>query len=217
MNTLPVRVRTGEVGVLGAVSAMRGQLAELLEHEHAPLTIAQQASGVAGDAPLFTSFLNYRHNTGAGVDGEMEGVRLLLVRERTNYPLVVLVDDNGDSMSVAVDAVAPIDARGVGLLIRTATGNLVSALEQVLDGASEPPLSSVDVLEAQERRRVVEEWNDTGAEVRSGSLVGLFEERVGRSPGAVAVVGPDGGRVSFAELDGRANRLARLLVARGVG
>ncbi|MBT2235837.1 condensation domain-containing protein, partial [Nonomuraea sp. NEAU-A123] len=147
MNTLPVRVRTGELGVLTAVSAMRSQLAELLEHEHAPLTIAQRASGVAGDAPLFTSFLNYRHNTGAGVDGEMEGVRLLLVRERTNYPLVILVDDNGDSMSVAVDAVAPIDARSVGLLVRTATGNLVAALEQALDGANEPPLSSVDVLD----------------------------------------------------------------------
>nr|WP_240780085.1 non-ribosomal peptide synthetase [Nonomuraea zeae] len=211
MNTLPVRVRTGEVGVLGAVSAMRGQLAELLEHEHAPLTIAQQASGVAGDAPLFTSFLNYRHNTGAGVDGEMEGVRLLLVRERTNYPLVVLVDDNGDSMSVAVDAVAPIDARGVGLLIRTATGNLVSALEQVLDGASEPPLSSVDVLDEAGRRRVLEKWNDTGA----GTGTSVLESFEAQEPEAVAVVA-DGAEVSYGELDERANRLAHVLIGEGV-
>ncbi|MBT2235813.1 non-ribosomal peptide synthetase, partial [Nonomuraea sp. NEAU-A123] len=104
----------------------------------------------------------------------------------------------------------------MGLLVRTATGNLVAALEQALDGANEPPLSSVDVLDDEERRLVVEEWNDTAGEVLSGSLVGLFEAQVGRSPGAVAVVGPDGERVSFAELDGRANRLARLLVGQGV-
>ncbi|WP_345580988.1 amino acid adenylation domain-containing protein, partial [Nonomuraea rosea] len=216
MNTLPVRVRTGGLGVLAAVAAMRGQLAELLEHEHAPLTLAQQASGVAGDAPLFTSFLNYRHNTGAGVDGEMEGVRLLLVRERTNYPLVVLIDDNGDSMSVAVDAVAPIGARGVGLLVRTATGNLVAALEQALDGGPELPLNGVDVLDADERRLVVEEWNDTAAERPSGTLAELFEARVAVVPDASAVVG-DGVELTFAEVDARANRLARLLVARGVG
>ncbi|MEV0391455.1 condensation domain-containing protein, partial [Nonomuraea sp. NPDC050643] len=187
MNTLPVRLRTGEMGVLAAVSAMRSQLAELQEHEHAPLTLAQQASGVAGDTPLFTSFLNYRHNTGAGVDGEMEGVRLLFVRERTNYPLVVLIDDNGDSMSVAVDAVAPIDARNVGLLVRTATDNLVTALELALDGGPELPLNSVDVLDEAGRHLVVEEWNDTAGEVSSESLVGLFEARVAVSPGAVAV------------------------------
>ncbi|GAA3626489.1 hypothetical protein GCM10022419_134960 [Nonomuraea rosea] len=212
MNTLPVRVRTGELGVLAAVAAMRGQLAELLEHEHAPLTLAQQASGVAGDAPLFTSFLNYRHNTGAGVDGEMEGARLLLVRERTNYPLVVLIDDNGDSMSVAVDAVAPIDARGVGLLVRTATGNLVTALEQALDGGPELPLNGVDVLDADERHLVVEEWNRTAAEGLDIPVVELFEAQ---EPGAVAVTA-DGVEVSYAELDERANRLAHVLIGEGV-
>ncbi|MEU8365332.1 amino acid adenylation domain-containing protein [Nonomuraea sp. NPDC048882] len=216
MNTLPVRVRTGELGVLSAVSAMRGQLAELLEHEHAPLTVAQQACGVAGGVPLFTSFLNYRHNTGAGVDAGLDGARLLLVRERTNYPLGVLIDDDGDSMSVGVDAVAPVDARSVGLMVRTAAGNLVSALEVALDGGHELPLSGVDVLDEAGRRLVVEEWNDTGAEVPAESLAGLFEARVAAVPDAVAVVG-DGVEWTFAELDVRANRLARLLVGRGVG
>ena len=165
INTLPVRVKTGELGVVEAVSALRGQLAELLEHEHAPLSVAQQASGLPGDAPLFTSFLNYRHSTGNqqtpqrhGSDEEdpLAGIRLVSARERTNYPFVVAVDDEGEGLSVAVDAVAPLDAHAVGLLLRTTAERLVAALELGLEGGPEQRLNTLDVLDDAERQRVLD-------------------------------------------------------------
>ncbi|WP_240780158.1 AMP-binding protein, partial [Nonomuraea zeae] len=219
INTLPVRVRTGELGVLDAVSAMRSQLAGLLEHEHAPLTLAQQASGVPGDLPLFTTLFNYRHNTpgeaGPATAEGLNGIRRVYFTERTNYPLLVSVDDDGDGISLAVDAVAPIDPRSVGTLLRTTTRNLVSALESILDGAPDLPLSTVEVLDQPEQDRLLREWNDTAVEVASVTLAGLFEAQVGRTPDAVAVAA-EGVELSYAELDARASRLAGVLAGRGV-
>ncbi|WP_189974565.1 non-ribosomal peptide synthetase, partial [Streptomyces avidinii] len=220
MNTLPVRVLAGRQGVLDAVTAMRNQLAELLEHEHAPLVAAQRASGLVGDTPLFTSFLNYRRNEGQSPEERagavMEGTRLLLSRERTNYPLVILVDDNDDGIEVAVDAVAPIDSHTVGAQVRTAVASLVTALEAALDGGPQTALSAVRVLEDDERTRLLTEWNGTAEEVPADSVAGLFGAQVARTPDAAAIVA-DGERVSFAELDVRANRIAHHLVAQGIG
>ncbi|WNM31439.1 amino acid adenylation domain-containing protein [Streptomyces sp. Li-HN-5-11] len=220
MNTLPVRLRTGEPGALEAVTAMRGQLAELLEHEHASLTLAQQASGLPGNTPVFTSLLNYRHNTGAGDRQDHtrpEGMRVLSSSERTNYPLTVSVDDNGDdTMSLAIDAVTPLDPEAVGALVRTAVENLVPLVEQALDGQPDEALRDVPVLAPEELRRILTEWNDPGPGVQESTLPALFEAQAARTPDAVAIAA-DGERVTYAELDARSNRLARLLVSRGVG
>ncbi|WP_159083282.1 non-ribosomal peptide synthetase [Streptomyces sp. P3] len=220
LNTLPVRLKTGELGALEAVTATRGQLAELLEHEHASLALAQQASGLPGNTPVFTSLLNYRHNTGAEAEQQgdtvPEGMRVLSSSERTNYPLTVSVDDNGDTMALVVDAVAPIAPESVGLLVRTAVEGLVPLVETALDGAPDEALRDVPVLATEELHRILTEWNDAGAESPGTTLPALFEAQAAQTPDAVAIVA-DGERVSYAELEARANRLARSLVSRGVG
>ncbi|MFB8173477.1 amino acid adenylation domain-containing protein [Kitasatospora purpeofusca] len=217
LNTLPVRVRVGTSAVGEALAGMREQLAELLVHEHAPLVLAQQASGVAGGSPLFTALFNYRNGRGAtelgtGLGAGLEEVRILAAEGRTNYPLVANVDDDGIGFSLTIDAVAPADAEQVGTMLHSCLLQLVTALEE----APQSRFAALDVLGADERRLVLEKWNDTAVEVVPSTLPGLFAEQVARTPDAVALVF-EGVELSYAELDARANRLARLLVGRGVG
>src|ERR1700723_756170 len=81
----------------GRVGGMQVQLAGLVAHEHAPLALAQQASGVAAPAPLFTSLFNYRHGQGPAQETGtgFAGIEVVYVWDRTSYPLTVSVDDLG--------------------------------------------------------------------------------------------------------------------------
>jgi len=213
INTLPVRVASGQSSVAGAVAGMQSQLAGLLVHQHAPLTLAQQASGVAAPAPLFTSILNYRHSPLPGPDGGgPEGIEALHFRERTNYPLDVSVDDTGSGFALTVDAVAPVDPGYVCGLLQEAAAGLVTALEK----APATPLRAVEVLSPAERAQMLSGWNDTAARVPGVTVPELFAARVEGAPDAVAVVCGDAA-LSYGELDAAAGRLARLLAARGAG
>ncbi|MGW2059051.1 non-ribosomal peptide synthetase, partial [Streptomyces sp. NPDC001840] len=76
------------------------------------------------------------------------------------------------------------------------------------------PVSRIDVLDTAERERILSGWNDTTHEVPPATLAELFEAQVTRTPDATAVVF-DGTELTYAELNARANRLARVLVGRG--
>src|SRR5215831_14297542 len=79
----------------------------------------------------------------------------------------------------------------------------------------EAVIGRVDVLGAEERRRILVEWNETRSEYRRDKCVHeLFEEQVERTPEGAAVVYEET-EISYAELNGRANRLAHYL--RGLG
>ncbi|MFF5307660.1 amino acid adenylation domain-containing protein [Streptomyces sp. NPDC013161] len=212
LNTLPMRVRIGDDDVAGALIALRDQLAELLVHEHAPLALAQRASGVPAGSPLFTSIFNYRRNQG-GTRGRrtgIEGVTTLFTREKSNYPLNVSVDD-GIAFGLTIEATAPADPVRVGALLETCLANVVAALEE----APGTRLAAIDVLDADERRLVLDEWNGTAVGPPGALVPELFEAQAGRTPDALAVVA-DGESVTYAELDARANRLAHYLAAQGV-
>ncbi|WP_253267556.1 amino acid adenylation domain-containing protein, partial [Streptomyces sp. NL15-2K] len=226
MNTLPVRMQTGGTGVRAAVESMRDRLAALLEHEHAPLAVAQSASGVAGDTPLFTSLFNYRHVNGGSespAGGEangrrpVEGIQRVVVQDRTNYPVAASVSDRGvDGLSFGVQTVALLDPRAIVGLMATAAENLVRALVGALDGGPDISLHAVDVLGSDERDALLSGWNDSAVEVSGSSVVELFDRWVADTPDAVAVV-TDGAELTYREVDAAANRLANHLRSRGVG
>ncbi|HEX8317857.1 amino acid adenylation domain-containing protein, partial [Longimicrobium sp.] len=93
-------------------------------------------------------------------------------------------------------------------------------LRRVLEAFAADDLQAVDalpLLPAAERRLVVEEWNATDAAYpRESCIHELVEAQVERAPDAVAVVF-DGGELTYAELNERANRLAHHLRGLGVG
>src|SRR5580704_15888044 len=213
INTLPVRVAVGAGSVGEAAGRMRQQLAGLLAHEHAPLTVAQAASAVASPAPLFTALLNYRHTPGGATADQMPGgAELVAVAERTNYPLTVTVDDDGTGFTLTVQAAAPADPALVCALVRTVAAGLVTALHDDPGSA----LREVPVLDAAGRAQVLEGWNDTARSVAPALVPELVAATAARVPDAVAVT-CGGEFVTYGGLQEAAGRLAGVLAGAGAG
>ncbi|NER66765.1 amino acid adenylation domain-containing protein, partial [Pseudomonas sp. MAFF212427] len=213
-NTLPLRIDT-HASVRDGVRAVHASLTALLGHEHASLALAQRCSGVGGAAPLFSALLNYRHTADVPLrDGEgiWQGVRLLGGDVRSNYPLTLCVDDQGDGFDLQVLAVNGLGAGRVAEWMRTVLAHLVQALEH----APQAALDGVPILAPAQRQAVLDDFNGTARHYPQGHTVqALIEAQARRRPDAPALV--QGGEVlSYAELDQRANRLAHTLIAQGV-
>ncbi|HYX24290.1 MAG TPA: amino acid adenylation domain-containing protein, partial [Thermoanaerobaculia bacterium] len=92
---------------------------------------------------------------------------------------------------------------------------LVAHFRALLAGvvsAPDQPLFELPLLSEEERHQLAREWNDEPAEdLGEGALHARFATQAARSPEATAVV-CDGERLSYGELEARANQLARYLV-----
>ncbi|MGQ0717555.1 MAG: amino acid adenylation domain-containing protein, partial [Pseudonocardiales bacterium] len=99
--------------------------------------------------------------------------------------------------------------------VRRLAGQLTRVLA-ALTTTPDAPLGTVDLVTERERARLLKQWNDTDRKITATVLPVLFEAAAARAPDLPAVVS-EGGSVSYGELDARANRLARLLLARDVG
>ncbi|HEX2225367.1 MAG TPA: condensation domain-containing protein, partial [Thermoanaerobaculia bacterium] len=107
------------------------------------------------------------------------------------------------------------------LFDEAAARRILGHYRALLEGiAADPdrPLSALPLLGEAERWQLLEEWNDTAAELPAGSFRQLWEERVERWTDAPAVTSTvTGERLTYRELDHRANLLAEYLRMLGVG
>ncbi|WP_276575231.1 non-ribosomal peptide synthetase, partial [Pseudomonas mosselii] len=211
INTLPLRIDTAK-GTRAAVQATHQRLSALLGHEHASLALAQRCSGVPASAPLFSALLNYRHSPTdkAGVDASgFQGMHQLGGEERSNYPLTLSVDDHGEGFSLSVLAQLGIGAERVAGWMTAAVSQLIQALEQ--GGAAQ--VDRLPILDGAQRGQVLEGFNATAVDYPQGQTVHALVEA--QAPEALAVVQGEL-RLTYGELNQRANRLAHHLIERGV-
>ncbi|WP_259371090.1 non-ribosomal peptide synthetase [Streptomyces sp. SCUT-3] len=105
------------------------------------------------------------------------------------------------------------------LFDRETVERLVERLVRLLRAAvadPDAPIGAVELLDPAERTRMLDGWNDTATEVPDTTLPRMFQEQAARTPGACALL-HRGQELTYRELNARANRLARHLVALGAG
>jgi len=215
INTLPIRLRLQHVTARELVAQTQRELIELLKCEQASLSVAQRCSAVPGALPLFTALLNYRHSAldEAEWTGAESGIRVLATQGLTNYPITLSVDDLGDAFALVAQTDRSIDPHRVAGYMSTAMESLVDALHRT----PEVPALTVAIVPERERVQVLQHFNATRAAYPQGRLIHeVFEEQVLRTPDSIAL---EHGRQRFtyAELNRRANHLARYLSNRGIG
>ncbi|ATL25930.1 non-ribosomal peptide synthetase [Streptomyces formicae] len=211
INTLPARVRLAPGDTVAEV-LQRTQDAQLdlFDHHHLGLTEIQRDAGFGALFDTTTAFENYPVSGGAPALGDA-----VLVGtggfDATHYPLS-LICTPGEELGVRLDYRPDLFERAEAARIRDW---FVRVLETIADDPRRT-VASVSVLTPEERRRILLEWNDTARPVSPTTLPALIEARAARHPDSPAVAHA-GRELTYGELNRRANRFARLLLAHGAG
>ena len=193
--------------------AMRGALA------HQDLPLDEQVRMVrparqVGQSPLFLVAYNYkpRRQTDANFGDSLRWSEVQLTPDVAPFDLSLDVERVGDAMAFHIDYSRDVFEPRT---MRRMAGHLVMLLESAI-GDPGSPLARLAVA-GEEERAQIRAWNDTAVPIREDAcLHTLFEERVAKAPGALAVVGDDS-LLTFDELNRRANQLAHHLRSLGVG
>ncbi|HEB87640.1 MAG TPA: amino acid adenylation domain-containing protein, partial [Gammaproteobacteria bacterium] len=100
--------------------------------------------------------------------------------------------------------------------IRRMAGHFQILVEDLVSSPDQR-ISTLALLTGAERRQLLADWNSTATDYPQDQCIHqLFEMQVARTPAAVAVVYEDQ-RLSYAELNAKANQLAHYLRIQGVG
>ncbi|CAN3985588.1 amino acid adenylation domain-containing protein [Kitasatospora purpeofusca] len=213
MNTLPFRVtvRPGEP-VRDFLVRTQREHAAMLPHHQAGLGSVQRLSGFGR---LFDTLYVFRNTPLDDAAREAAVARHAIgwthSVDGTHYPLTLAVTpDRAIELSLAHRPDLIDDATAAAVADR------LEALVRALPDAAARPVGRLALTPPGERARLLALGDDTGHPVPDTTVDRLLAERAARTPDATALVcGAE--RLSYAELDRRADRLARALLDRGAG
>ncbi|PZF82802.1 condensation domain-containing protein, partial [Micromonospora deserti] len=218
VNTVVLRTDTsGDPSFADLLARVRQVDLAAFEHQDVPFERVVEAVNPVRSAsrhPLFQVMLAYGHDVAVPALGDLTAAPYEVDTDTAKFDLTVSLRETGDT-----DALNGLVEYRTDLFDRGTVERVIDAFLRMLSSAvADPhaPIGALELLSVEERVRVVVGWNATDAEVDRVPLPVVFERWAAVQPDAVAVV--DGGvGWSFGEVNARANRLARLLIGRGVG
>ncbi|HEX2090895.1 MAG TPA: amino acid adenylation domain-containing protein, partial [Longimicrobiaceae bacterium] len=219
VNTLALRLElSGEPSVGELLERVRERALSAQQNQDIPfeqvVEVVQPVRSLA-HGPLFQVTFSWQNAPG----GELELPGLTLTgaggaqQASAKYDLSLGLGESGGRVVGGVQYATALYERGT-------VERYLGYLRRVLEGMAAGPergIRELEMLPEAERRQVVEEWNVTAAVYPGDRCIHqLFEAQAERTPDAVAVVYEDQ-RLTYGELNGRANRLAHHLRELGVG
>ncbi|GAA1621272.1 hypothetical protein GCM10009733_017270 [Nonomuraea maheshkhaliensis] len=216
VNMLTMRVDlTGDPTFAELVDRVRSVVLDAFAHQDLPFEQLVSELDLPRDvsrSPLFGvmfAMQNYR-NEAVDPPAGLTVADFPVDAWATRYDLELYVGDDSGGMFVYNTDLFEPDT------VERLAGHLCTLLERVAAGP-DVRLSGIDLLGADERRLVLEVWNDTAADFPGdATLHGPIEERAARTPDAVAVRF-EGRALTYGEVNAAADRVARTLRGLGAG
>ncbi|GAA3463494.1 non-ribosomal peptide synthetase [Saccharothrix longispora] len=166
--------------------------------------------------PLFQVTLVVQNNAGGGAPA-LPGLDVEPVAAWTataKFDLVLAFTEHDDGLTANLEYAADLFDDDTA---RALVARLARLLASVSDAGADTRLSALDVLVPGERDRLLTGWNDTAVPAGAWESVPSRVSRWARRTPHATAVGAAAGGMTFAELDGAANRVANSLVALGAG
>ncbi|WP_329049236.1 amino acid adenylation domain-containing protein [Streptomyces violaceus] len=225
VNTLVLRVDvSGDPGFRELVGRVRSVDLAAFAHQDLPFEqLVEALNPVRSPArhPLFQVMLGFQHadrQAGLslpGVTAESVGVRPGTAKFDLSFDFTERFTADGAPAGVEGGITYAAD-----LFDHTTVEAVAHRLTRLLDAAAADPdrrLGALPVLDPHERIRLLTAGDGARQELPHRNVADLFEVQARRIPERTAVVDADGTELSYAELDARADRLVRRLIAAGVG
>jgi amino acid adenylation domain-containing protein len=218
VNTLVLRTDLGgDPSFRDLLGRVREVCLGAFEHQDVPferLVEELHPARNVSHSPLFQAMFSLQ--TGAGApravlqDLNMRREEVVTETAKFDLKLSLVAEQGGLKGWLECDA---------GMFGRATMEQMAGHYERLLDSiVADPrcPISRLAMLSDAELRRQLVEWNATGRAFPAGKAVhGLFEQQVQRTPDAVALM-MDDVRLTYGELNRRANQLAHALRTMGV-
>ena len=216
VNTLPLRADlSGGPSFRELLRRTRLACLDAYANQEAPFERLVEEAGAARGLqrmPLFqTAFLLHPAPDARRLAPGLVAEPFALPARTAKFDLTLALADRGADLAGSLEYSADLfDAQTVERM----GARFLALLDAMLEDP-EAPLARLPMLTPEERARL-EAWNDTAVPLEGPrTMHGLFEAQARLRPRAPALR-QGGATLTYAELDARANRLARLLLARGV-